>query len=73
MTPYELRYKIFETALSIAEGESFMRKEIADSLFANGVSEETIQEYIDTYPEYPTVERITTIAREINKFVSEST
>ena len=73
MTPYELRYKIFETALSIAEGQKFMQKEMADSLISQGFTEDTIRKYIDVFPEYPTVEEVTSIAKEINKFVSEQT
>ena len=73
MTPYELRYKIFETALSIAEGQKFMQKEAADSLISKGFNREVVEEYINTYPDYPTVEEVTSIAKEINKFVSEQT
>lgn len=73
MTPYELRYKIFETALAMAEGTKFMQKEIADSLISQGFTKEVVEQYIDAYPEYPTVEEVTAMAKEINKFVSEQT
>jgi hypothetical protein len=71
MTPYELRFEIFKTALSIAEGECFYRKEVADKLAEMGALKKFVSDYVEEYPQFPTVKRITEIAKQINTFVSE--
>lgn len=71
MTPYELRYKIFETAIGLAEGQALHKKEIADSLISKDVDEDIVKRYVDYYPSYPSLEEITSIARDINKFVTD--
>jgi hypothetical protein len=71
MTPYELRFEIFKTALSMAEGEAFFQKDMKDKMLENGIDEKHLHYYIKEYPQFPTVKEITEIAKQINTFVSE--
>jgi len=71
MTPYELRFEIFKTALSIAEGECFYQRELKETFLSKGVDEKLLQFYIEDYPKYPSLEQIEKIAKQINTFVSE--
>jgi hypothetical protein len=71
MTPYELRFEIFKTALSIAESEFFFQKEAREKLLESGVDKKTVDIYIKDYPYFPTVKKVAEIAKQINTFVSE--
>jgi hypothetical protein len=65
MTPYELRFKIFEQAQALAESEYQAEYSIV-SLW-NENPHNTVKM---AYPEFPSYEKIEVLANKINTFVS---
>jgi hypothetical protein len=63
MTPYELRFQIFQQAQGLAESEFQAAFETAE----RWNEKNTVK--MD-YPEYPTFERIKQLAENINSFIS---
>ena len=63
MTPYELRFEIFQQAQGLAESEFHAAFETAE----RWNEKNTVK--MD-YPEYPTFESIRQLAEKINNFVS---
>jgi hypothetical protein len=53
MTPFELRYQMFQTAKDMLENEYHAKKNFGEEI------------------EYPSLEKIVKIAKELNSFVSE--
>jgi hypothetical protein len=68
MTPYELRFKIFQQAIDLANDE--YQSQYATAAMWNDYSAgNTVK--ID-YPEFPTFEYIRELAEKINTFVSKN-
>lgn len=65
MTPYELRFEIFQQARGLAESQFSADMEIAQRWNEN--SDNSIK--MD-YPEFPSYEKIEALADKINAFVS---
>jgi len=63
MTPYELRFQIFQQAMTLAESEYGASYEVVRS--HNEVSEQKWE-----YPPFPSYEKIEKLADKINSFVS---
>jgi hypothetical protein len=64
MTPYELRFKIFEQAQNLADQEYHTRFAYVDR------KRELDPTYNQDYPQYPDYEYIENLAEKINNFVS---
>lgn len=64
MTPYELRFKIFEQAQHLADQEYHTRFAYVDR------KRELDPSYEQDYPQYPDYEYIENLAHKINNFVS---
>jgi len=63
MTPYELRFKIFESAQSLADQEYHTRFAYVDR------KKELDPTFNYDYPQYPSYEYIERLAEKINSFV----
>jgi predicted RNA-binding protein (virulence factor B family) len=64
MTPYELRFKIFEQAQTLADQEYHTRFAYVDR------KKELDPTFNEDYPQYPTYGYIENLANKINNFVS---
>lgn len=65
MTPYELRFKIFEQAQSLAEQQYFTKWSYVDR------KREIDSTYKEDYPQFPSYDYIEELAEKINSFVSK--
>lgn len=67
MTPFELRYAVFNTA------KSFLEEQYNAQMEAFDIMNKTAEESAVLLPKFPTMAEILDAAIEINKFVSTST
>lgn len=65
MTPYELRFQIFQQAMSLAESE--YQANCTTAAMWNDNPKNTV---MMEYPEFPSYEDIESLASRINEFVS---
>ena len=65
MTPYELRFQIFQQAVSLVEMEH-QASCTTVSMWNDNPKNSVMMEY----PDYPSYEQIEALAEKINKFVS---